>query len=689
MLRLYPFSAIVGQEALKRALLLNAVRPDVGGVLIRGERGTAKSTAARALAALLPAARALAGCRFGCDPDAPESARCDECRARAEAGEVLAVTSRPTPFIDLPVGATEDRVVGTLDIQRILATGERHFEPGLLASANRGVLYVDEVNLLDDHVVDALLDAAAMGRNFVEREGVSFSHPARFLLIGTMNPEEGDLRPQLTDRFGLSVEVRAMPALSQRVEILRRRMAYDEDPEAFAEAWAASEAGLRAEIEAARLLLPEVQIRDRDLMVTAEIVATAGVDGHRAELAILKAAQANAALEGRLRLTLEDLGLAARLALPHRMRRGLFEGESADLGGIDAVLERHRDDEDEGEPGEAQGSAPGPGPEGGDGRPKEGGSPASGQGQGDATASGEPGGLPRAGQSSPDAGGGDRPVASNEPFEIRPLDASLDRMARRASGRRSLSRSETRRGRYVRAEPAGERPDDIAFDATLRAAAIRQAPLTPGTALAIAGEDLQRKVRMRKTGNLILFLVDASWSMATAERLQAAKGAVMSLLVDAYQRRDRVALAVFRRRGTQVVLPFTASVSMAQRRLREVAVGGKTPLSHALYTADTLFARELARDATALPMLVLLTDGAGNISMTGRPPAEEARRLAGRLRGRGVRSLVIDLYSQRGMAPHSPAADLARWLDGELCPLASLQADQVLARVRSRLAEGG
>ena len=687
MLRRYPFSAIVGQSALKRALVLNAVRPDIGGVLIRGERGTAKSTAARALAALLPPVRAVSGCRFGCDPDLPAEARCDDCAARDASGGLLVVIERPTPFVDLPIGATEDRVVGTLDIQKVLASGERHFEPGLLAAANRGVLYVDEVNLLDDHVVDALLDAAAMGINFVEREGVSFTHPARFILIGTMNPEEGDLRPQLTDRFGLSVAVHAVEDLTLRTEILRRRLAFDADPGSFAELWAGEEMRIREAVIAARRRLPDVAIRDRDLRLTAEMVGAAGVDGHRAELAILKGAQANAAFEGRDRLRVDDLALAARLALPHRMRRGIFEGDAADLTGVDAVLERYGrgEEDDDDEPG---GSHSGGRPEGGGDGPADGGKPGGGSETGDGAPGIEGGGMPRPGQGQPGGDGEQRPVASAEGLEVRSLDGRLDRMTRRASGRRSVARSDTRRGRYVRAEPAGERLDDIAFDATLRSAAIRQAPLAAGAGLDVQAVDLQRKIRMRKTGNLVLFLVDASWSMATAERLKAAKGAVMSLLVDAYQRRDRVALAVFRRSGTRVVLPFTASVSMARQRLVDIAVGGKTPLSHALHTAERLFERELMRDPTALPLLVLLTDGAGNISLTGRPPAEEARLLSARLRARGVRSLVIDLYSQRLTMVQSPAAELARHLGGELCPVSSLQADSVAAQVRSRLLDG-
>lgn len=676
----FPFTAIVGQAALKRALVLNAVRPDIGGLLIRGERGTAKSTAARALAALLPPIEVLEGCRFGCDPSLPRAQRCAFCRAGPEEG--AAHLWRPTPFVDLPVGATEDRVVGTLDIRRVLATGERHFEPGLLAAAHRGILYVDEVNLLDDHVVDVLLDAAAMGQNQVEREGISFSHPARFILVGTMNPEEGDLRPQLTDRFGLAVEVRAVAEIEERVEILRRRLAFDADPEAFRAAWAPAETALRQAIVAARERLPQVVLSEGNLRLAAEMVLAVGVDGHRAELAILKTAQAQAAFEGRTQILPADLALAARLALAHRSRGGPFESGSGDLSAIDAVLERTgRGGEGE---AEAEGAALGPEP------------PRPGDGSGEPLVAPRPGaeglealesgrGMPRDGAAEPATEGGERWVEAREMVGLARLGGELDRLARRAEGRRQLARTETRRGRYVRARPAGARLDDIAFDASLRAAAIRQAPLAPPAALRLELEDLQRKVRVRKAGSLILFLVDASWSMATSERLAAAKGAVLALLVDAYQRRDRVGLAVFRRQGTRVVLPFTASVARARRLLGDIAVGGKTPLSHALYTADRLFAQALARDATALPVLVLLSDGAGNISLSGLPPAEEARLLAEGLRRRGVRSIVIDLYSPDRPAAHSPAAELAAHLGAQLSVVAALDADGVARLVRAEL----
>lgn len=332
---LYPFCAIVGQEEMKRALILNIINPAVGGVLIRGEKGTAKSTAVRALAEVLDRRQEVEGCRFGCDPKDP-SFWCEDCRKRAEHPAVFGRMR----VIDLPVSATEDRVVGTLDMEYALKHGKKKFEPGILAAANRNILYVDEVNLLDDHIVDVLLDAAAMGVNSIEREGISYSHPARFVLVGTMNPEEGDLRPQLIDRFGLVVDVRGEEDVDRRAEVVHRRLCYEADPEGFAAGYRADQLALRDRIRAAQALLPRVTYSDACLRLVAELAIELGVDGHRADITLVKAAVTNAAYEGRTQVTKEDLFHAARLALPHRLRRRPFEEGTVDL---DQVRERIED----------------------------------------------------------------------------------------------------------------------------------------------------------------------------------------------------------------------------------------------------------------------------------------------------------------------------------------------------------
>src|SRR5687768_11998912 len=333
----YPFGAVVGMDDMRLALLLNAVSPAVGGVLVRGEKGTAKSTTVRALAAVLPPVDVVAGCRFACDPAAPDPACPDGPHDSGAPG-----LTRPARLVELPVGASEDRVVGALDLERALTEGVKAFEPGLLAAAHRGVLYVDEVNLLHDHLVDLLLDAAAMGTAYVEREGVSVRHAARFLLVGTMNPEEGELRPQLLDRFGLTVEVSAPRDPAQRAEVVRRRFAYDADPAAFSAAWAADESGLAARIAGARARLPHAVLSDEALRQVTAVCAAFDVDGLRADIVTARAAIAHAAWCGRDAVSEDDVRVAARLALPHRRRRNPFDAPGLDDDTLDQALTESR-----------------------------------------------------------------------------------------------------------------------------------------------------------------------------------------------------------------------------------------------------------------------------------------------------------------------------------------------------------
>jgi Mg-chelatase subunit ChlI len=352
---IFPFTAIVGQDRMKKALILNAISPQIGGVLIRGERGTAKSTAARALAALLPEIEVVADCPFGCHPNRPDR-QCDNCRERVARGEELPISRHRTRFVDLPVSATEDRVVGTLDIEQAIKKGERHFEPGVLAAANRGLLYVDEVNLLDDHVVDLLLDSAAMGVNVVEREGISFSHPARFILVGTMNPEEGDLRPQLLDRFALCVDIRGIARPEERVKILERTVQFERDPAGFCADWEPQERELSELIADARLVLGDVTYDQRDMYSIAGLTGELRVDGHRADIVILKAAIAHAAFNRRTHVTDEDILVAAELALPHRLKRHPFQDTEVQFQELAERLDQVRQEAAEQSP-----STPSPG----------------------------------------------------------------------------------------------------------------------------------------------------------------------------------------------------------------------------------------------------------------------------------------------------------------------------------------
>jgi magnesium chelatase subunit D len=637
MRTIFPFTAIVGQETMKTALILNAISPRIGGLLIRGERGTAKSTAARALAALLPEIEVVADCPFNCDPHRPER-MCDHCCERVAQGEVLPIKRRKTRFVDLPVSATEDRVVGTLDIEVAIKTGRKKFEPGVLAAANRGLLYVDEVNLLDDHVVDLLLDSAAMGRNVVEREGISFSHPARFILVGTMNPEEGELRPQLLDRFALCVEIRGITDPQARVDILERTVQFESDPEGFRAEWEPYEEQLSRDIARARELVPVVTYEPRDLYTIAELTTSFEVDGHRADIVILKTALAhagfrlarNGAHPEETAITELDILAAAELALPHRLKRLPFQETENRLGELGSRLEEAR----------------------------------------------------REAKESKAPGASMAPIGSV--FKARRVESPMDRLTRRTAGKRSTTRTSRKRGRYIQAQPADGDLSDIALDATIRQAALQQVEREgePGT-LTILPDDVQKKLRVRRASNLILFVVDASWSMAGSQRMEATKGAIMSLLVDAYQKRDRVGLVVFQKEEARLVLPFTSSVELAQGALRHLPVGGKTPLSAGLMLAYRVFRRELRLQPEAMPLLILLTDGAGNVSLTETPPQEEAQKIADLVRKSRIHSVVINMEHEaydRGLAQN-----LARALGGPCYCLAELKAAELYRTVREQL----
>ncbi|MFC4030498.1 putative cobaltochelatase [Streptomyces polygonati] len=665
----YPFSALVGQEELRLALLLNAVSPAIGGVLVRGEKGTAKSTAVRALTTLLPRVAVIPGCRFSCDPAAPDPGCPDGPHDPAVEG-----TARPARMVELPVGASEDRLVGALDIERALAEGVKAFEPGLLAAAHRGILYVDEVNLLHDHLVDLLLDAAAMGASYVEREGVSVRHAARFLLVGTMNPEEGELRPQLLDRFGLTVEVAASRETDERVEVVRRRLAYDADPAGFAAKWAAQEADVRRRVLAAQSLLPEVRLGDSALRQIAATCAAFEVDGMRADIVMARTATALAAWAGRTVVLAEDVRQAALLALPHRRRRNPFDAPGLDEDKLDETLERER-----GEGGDDPDPDPDGGPEGpqdpddGGGPPRRspGDAPEAGSGQGPAPDSG-------GAEPSPAAAGGAQdtqpPAAAAQPYKTRPL--TVPGLGEGAAGRRSRAR--TAHGRTTGARRPEGALGRLHLAATIQAAAPHQrARGREGRGLVIREDDLRQAVREGREGNLVLFVVDASGSMAARQRMGAVKGAVLSLLLDAYQRRDKVGLITFRGSGAELALPPTSSVDTGAARLEKLPTGGRTPLAAGLLKAHEVLRIERLRDASRRPLLVVVTDGRAT---GGREPVALAARAARLLAASGTAAVVVDCES--GPVRLGLAGALAQELAGLAVTLGELRADSVSALVK-------
>ena len=632
----FPFSAIVGQETLKRALRLCVIQPGLGGVLVRGTKGVAKSTAVRALAALLPPIEALAGCPF-----------------RRRPGEEVAdwplpagtpVESRPVALIELPLGATEDRVLGALHLEKALH-GQRAFEPGLLAAANRGILYIDEVNLLPDHLVDVLLDAAACGVHRVEREGLSLSHPARFLLVGTMNPEEGDLRPQLLDRFGLAVDVHDLTEPGDRAEAVARRLAYEGDPAGFVAIWQAAEAAEGRRIDQARRAVQEVRIADGLVRSASERCLAAGVEGLRADLTLCQAACAWAAYEGRTVVEPGDLEVVAELALAHRRRRppeppgGGRRGSRVEDGGSRIDNGRSR-------------------PE-------------------------EPEATMRPQQGDPRSSILDRPSSAEVIFECSGLFAPHVRPGGRVLGqsvvegrwRQGMARQRCARRGPLRA--AYEPGQAVAWAATLRAAAPHQAArgrTADGARLVVGAGDLRTWPRRGPAGCLLLFVVDASGSMAAWRRMRQTKAAVLALLVQAYQRRDRVALLAFRGGGAEVVLAPVRGLGAARRALEELAVGGPTPLAHGLAAARRLIHFQQRRWPGQPTWTVVLTDGRANVATTaGRDPWADALG-QGRLLGCATGDcLVVD--TETGWPRLGRAGELAAVLAAPCLPL-----EEVLGR---------
>ncbi len=677
MTQQFPFSAVVGADGpdgpdpMALALLLTTIAPDVGGVLVRGEKGTAKSTIVRALAAVLPPIDVVAGDRFSSDP------RDSGLSPDGPFGPDASVETRPVRLVELPVGATEDRVLGSLHLERALSEGKAEYEPGLLARAHRGILYVDEVNLLHDHLVDLLLDAAAMGRSTVERDGVSVEHAARFVLVGTMNPEEGELRPQLLDRFGLTVEVAAPRDPALRAEVVRRRMAYDADPVAFAERYAEAEATLRARIADAQALVGVVRLTDAGLLKIAEVCAAFDVDGLRADIVTARTAVAHAAWSGRTQVTLDDIRVAATLALPHRRRRKPFDAPGLDEDLLDQVLgneELPPDDDPEPEP-----EPEGPGPDGvGDAADTD--STDETPNSTDQTPNSTDQ-TPNSADQTPDstdqtpnsAGGTGKSAVAGAGATYRTRLLTVRGVGTGTAGRRSRAR--TSNGRRIGATvPTGDHSGAIHLTETIRAAAPHQGTRgrTAGP-LVLRPQDLRVAVREGRESNLVLFCVDASGSMAARKRMEQVKTAVLSLLLDAYQRRDKVGLVTFRGATAEVALPPTHSVDAAAQRLEELPAGGRTPLAEGLLEAAHLLAVEHTRDPQRRALLVVVTDGRAT---AGADAVARSRMAAGVLADAGITTVVVDCES--GPMRMGLAATLAEHLGAEHVPIGEVSAEALL-----------
>ena len=601
----YPFSAVVGQETVKQALMLCAVNPAIGGVLLAGEKGTAKSTLVRGLAELLESA----------------------------------------PFVELPLNTTEDRLVGSVDFEAALKKGLLQPEGGLLQQVNGGFLYVDEVNLLSEHIVNILLEVSSTGENIVEREGISFRHRCRFVLVGSMNPEEGRLRPHFADRFGLYVPTSGERDSQARCEIIRRRLEYERNPLAFEQEWEEETLRLKTKLAQARQLLAQVQLPDRQRTFAAQLAAQGGCAGHRAELAICEAARARAALEGRLTVTGADIQAVAPLALAHRLREAISipEPPKETAGGQQEKAEQE------------------PSPALPDMKPSE------------PTQDVQPSEPPSA--PAPTAAGQERwediqPIRQ----EITLAEPNKKERMPAGTGKRLKVRSHSSRGRYIRATLPKQRTEDLAFDATLRAAAAHPKG-DSALMVSVREDDIRVKVREQRTGATILFLVDASGSMGAMRRMGIVKGAVLSLLSDAYEKRDTVGIIAFAKDKAETLLPLTRSVDLAQKCLRKLHTGGKTPLAHGLQAAYQMLKTDRLRNPGAQQYLVIVSDGKTNVPLYSGSAADDAQNVAKRLRAEPIQALVLD--PEEGFMQFGMAKKLAQTLNAEYIPL-KIRSGQVL-----------
>ena len=618
---LYPFAAVVGQEQAKKALLIALVNPKAGGLLIGGRKGTAKSVLARSTKELI----------------------------------------EPKQFIDLPLNVTEDMLFGSIDIEYAVSKGQKRFAPGILARANENVLYIDEVNLLRQELLLAVLDANAAGMNQVERDGISFTHPVQLTVLATMNPEEGVLPQHILDRFGMYVDLASEMELEQRVKIMRQALAYGSDVASFREEYATVTQELRAKIARALELLPQIQLSDAMLILAAQMVSQALCAGHRAEIYLLEAAKALAALAGRAYVLPKDVEEAAQFVLPHRMRKPPEpqEPEASEQDSSEQDEDEFENNDDEAQDNTEDNSRddnnlPPPPLDNNDDGAADDEQDKNEQDEKDAQ---EP--KQNNDQLAPEEQIADIDKSFRLPKML--LDLGKDRNIRRGSGKRSTTRTDLKQGRYVRAELPKAKVEDLAFDATIRAAApFQKMREDNGCALNIKQEDLRQKVREKRIGNTFLFAVDASGSMGARERMRAVKGAIFYMLQEAYQKRDRVGMIAFRRQKAELLLPITRSVDLAQKCLAELPTGGKTPLADGLAVALQTLSMLNKHDSELEPILVLVTDGRANATEAdGGDPVASALKMAERIGKAKITSVVIDTESdfiKLGLAKRVAAA---------------------------------
>ncbi len=673
MKSIYPFAALVGLEELQLALLLGCVNPGIGGVLIRGEKGTAKSTTVRGLAELLPDIEVMSDCAFACDPEKTEQ-WCTDCRNRRQAVTKL----RKVKLVNLPLNISEDRLAGGINFSATVKSGKIAFLPGLMAEAHRGIIYIDEVNLLDDHIVDLLLDTAASGWNVVEREGISIRHAARFTLIGTMNPEEGELRPQFLDRFGLCVEVQGCADLEQRVALIKRRDDFDRDPALFCRRFAEKSEKIGHQIREAQQRLPTMRLSPSIRTFISELCLAKNVAGHRADLVLEQAAITTAALAGENEVTMAHIHQVASMVLLHRQRESQpppppeppqNSGDGADQEEENSANNQNQSEHQEAgqEPGEGQQDSP----------------TDSGQQQNEEPDEREA--SPKEDKQHSGSNEKDRNQLFDigASFTVKKISTPKDRLARRGSGRRSRSRVAQKQGRYSRASRHGI-PGDIALDATIRAAAPFQTHRKGKLSLNLIPDDFRYKIREKRIGNLLLFLVDASGSMGARGRMAASKGAVMSLLLDAYQKRDKVAMISFRGQEAVVNLPVTGSVEMAGKLLAEMRVGGRTPIAAGLVRAYEQLRNYLVREPTGRPIVIIITDGKVNVSLDKAKPVDEMLTIASAMAAEKRAKYIVVDTEEEGLLSFGLAGQMADALQADFFKITDLKALDLVHIVREK-----
>ncbi len=571
-------------------------------------------------------------------------------------------------MIDLPLGCTEDRVVGMIDLEYAIKEGRKRFEPGLLAGAHRGILYIDEVNLLHDHIVDIILDAAAMGGNIVEREGIAYTHPAEFILIGTMNPEEGELRPQLLDRFGLCVQVEGIETPDERVEVIKRREDFEKDPAEFVKCYQNAQHALAQRIIGARKLIPSVRISEEMLRLCSTLALEAHVAGQRADIIMRKTAIAIASLDGRKEVTEDNIKKAAGFVLLHRMRmppQPQHEEKEREEQAESSADEDQTSNESKDNKAESQKE--------GRGDKEEEGRSSKGQGEGEQEDQGS-------GLSSLET-----IFSTGTPFRVKPIQAEKDRVVRKGSGRRSRTEISTKAGRYVRST-LSHKDADFALDATIRAAAPYQRERgREDVAIAIEESDIRGRRREKRIGNFIVFVVDASGSMGAGKRMIATKGAILSLLIDAYQKRDRVAMVAFRGDRAEVLLPPTTSIELTYKLLEELPTGGKTPLSHGITLGYEVIESYFHKDSNIYPLFILISDGKANVSLYGGKPVAESMEIANVIRDDSrIRSVVIDV-EKAGMISFGLARQLSIQMGARYFKIEDLKTNDLLEAIQDDL----